>query len=223
LLARDRREDPDLRRRERIREVVLERRDLRDLRAGRELQLVAGDARAGDLADDVRVDAEVRERLDEQLGDARRGLPRRLVPRRRDVEDAGVRELVLDVLARDLVEERRRVLDELRVLGVQERRRRSSPTTSGYASRPSTGGAWRSAGRDGAGSGQRSGSGAVRGRRLRALVAARRKVLPERRRIAPSEAPERSSEPTRRSRIPRIVEPVAPIATPTAPPRSWPK
>ena len=51
LLARDRREDADLGRRERVREVVLERRDLRDLRPGRELELVARDARAGDLAD----------------------------------------------------------------------------------------------------------------------------------------------------------------------------
>ena len=51
LLARDRREDPDLGRRERIGEVVLQCGDLRDLRAGRELQLVACDARSGDLAD----------------------------------------------------------------------------------------------------------------------------------------------------------------------------
>ncbi len=51
LLARDRREDPDLGRRERVGEVVLQRRDLRDLRSGRELELVPGDARAGDLAD----------------------------------------------------------------------------------------------------------------------------------------------------------------------------
>ena len=53
LLARDRRQDADLRRRERVREVVLERRDLGHLRPGRELELVAGDARAGDLADDA--------------------------------------------------------------------------------------------------------------------------------------------------------------------------
>ena len=51
LLARDRREDADLGRRERVGEVVLEPRDLRDLRPGRELQLVARHARAGDLAD----------------------------------------------------------------------------------------------------------------------------------------------------------------------------
>ena len=69
LLAGDRREDADLGRRERVGEVVLERGDLRDLRPGRELELVAGHARAADLADDRRVDAEVRERLDERLGD----------------------------------------------------------------------------------------------------------------------------------------------------------
>ena len=79
LLARDRREDADLRRRERVREVVLQRRDLRDLRPGRELQLVARHARAGDLADDVRVDAEVRERLHERVGHPR-AVPRPIRP-----------------------------------------------------------------------------------------------------------------------------------------------
>ena len=43
---------------------------------GRELELVAGDARARDLADDRRLDAEVREALQQRLGDAR-GSPRR--------------------------------------------------------------------------------------------------------------------------------------------------
>src|SRR5207249_2848700 len=51
LLARDRREDADLRRRERVREVVLEPCDLRDLRPGCELQLVARHPRAGDGSD----------------------------------------------------------------------------------------------------------------------------------------------------------------------------
>ena len=54
LLARDRRQDADLGRRQRVREVVLERRDLGHLRPGGELELVASDARAGDLADDPR-------------------------------------------------------------------------------------------------------------------------------------------------------------------------
>ena len=38
---------------------------------GRELELVAHDPRAGDRADDRRLDAEVRERLHEHLGGAR--------------------------------------------------------------------------------------------------------------------------------------------------------
>ena len=42
---------------------------LRDLGAGREPQLVARDARPGDAADDLRLDAEVAERLDQRLGD----------------------------------------------------------------------------------------------------------------------------------------------------------
>ena len=46
LLAGDRREDADLRRGERVREVVLQRGDLRDLRSGGELKLVARDARS---------------------------------------------------------------------------------------------------------------------------------------------------------------------------------
>ena len=67
-LARDRREDPDLGRGERVGEVVLEVRDLRHLHAGRELELVAGDVRAGDRADDLRLDAEMAERLGEPAG-----------------------------------------------------------------------------------------------------------------------------------------------------------
>src|SRR5919198_673560 len=59
LLAGNRRQDPDFRRRERVREVVLQRGDLRDLGARRELELVARHARAGDLAADLRLDAEV--------------------------------------------------------------------------------------------------------------------------------------------------------------------
>ena len=89
LLAGDRREDADLGRRERVREVVLERGDLRDLRPRRELQLVARDARAGDLADDVRLDPEVLERLDEELGDARGRLAGVVGLLGRPVEDAG--------------------------------------------------------------------------------------------------------------------------------------
>ena len=100
LLAGDRREDPDLGRRERVAEVVLERRDLRHLRAGRELELVARHARAGDAADERRVDAEVLERLHERLADRGR--------RRRDpafpfdcdrCEEASLRQDVLGVLA----------------------------------------------------------------------------------------------------------------------------
>ena len=71
LLARDRRQDPDLGRRERVGEVVLEAGHLRDLRPRRELQLVAHDARPRDLADDRRVDAEVRERARQLLRDLR--------------------------------------------------------------------------------------------------------------------------------------------------------
>ena len=119
LLAGDRREDADLGRGERVREVVLERRDLGDLRPGRELELVARHARAGDLADHGRLDAEVRERLHEELGDARRGLPRVVAVLRGDAEDAGVGQLVLRVLRGHLVEERGRILEQRRRLGLE--------------------------------------------------------------------------------------------------------
>ena len=71
LLAGDRREDADLGRRERVRKVVLQPGHLGHLRPGRELQLVADDPRPGDLSDDRRVDAEMRERLHELLCGAR--------------------------------------------------------------------------------------------------------------------------------------------------------
>ena len=50
LLARDRRQDPDLGGGQRVGEVVLELGDLGDLGPGRQPQLVAGDVRAGDAA-----------------------------------------------------------------------------------------------------------------------------------------------------------------------------
>ena len=69
LLAGDRSQDADVGRGERVGDVVLELGDLRDLGAGREPQLVARDARAGDAADDLCLDAEVAQRLDQRLGD----------------------------------------------------------------------------------------------------------------------------------------------------------
>ena len=74
LLAGDRRQDADLGGGERVGEVVLEVGDLGDLGAGRQLQLVASHARAGDLADDVRLDAEVSEGLDQYLRDPLAGV-----------------------------------------------------------------------------------------------------------------------------------------------------
>ena len=106
LLAGNRREDAELRRRERIGEVVLQGGDLAHLRAGRELKLVTRHARADDLADEMRLDAEVGERLEERLGGALDRLlwiallgvgPRAL-------EDACVRKLVAGVLGRRHVE-----------------------------------------------------------------------------------------------------------------------
>ena len=95
LLARDRGKDPDLGRRERIGEVVLETGDLGDLGPGRELELVADDARAGDLADDRGVDAEVRERLDELLGGAGARDAVVALDRRRRLQQRAVRQTVL--------------------------------------------------------------------------------------------------------------------------------
>ena len=71
---------------------------LRDLDARRQAQLVAGDVRAGDLADHARLDAEVPERLDQLRGDlllARGVGPRRLLGRA--LEEAVVRHGPLEV------------------------------------------------------------------------------------------------------------------------------
>ena len=83
LLAGDRRQDADVGRGQRVGEVVLELRDLADLDAGREPQLVAGDVRAGDHADHARLDVEVAERLDQLGGDLllARGVGPRWPPR----------------------------------------------------------------------------------------------------------------------------------------------
>src|SRR5579863_2423119 len=59
LLPRNRGEDADLGRREGVAEVVAELGDLPDLRAGSELELVAGDAWARDLPDHGRLHPEV--------------------------------------------------------------------------------------------------------------------------------------------------------------------
>src|SRR5581483_1434816 len=95
LLAGDRREDADLRRRESVAQVVFQVRDLADLRARRELQLVARHARARDLPDDRRLDAEVRKTGDERLGDALVRLAVRAGARLRLLEQGAVRQLVL--------------------------------------------------------------------------------------------------------------------------------
>ena len=92
LLAGDRREDADLGGRERVGEVVLERRDLADLRAGRELELVAGHARADDLADERRVDPEVGQRLQKRRRRALGRLAGLALVRARAPEDARRRE-----------------------------------------------------------------------------------------------------------------------------------
>ena len=122
LLAGDRRQDPDLGRRERVGEVVLERRDLRDLRPGRELELVAGHARAGDLADDRRLDAEVRERGHERVGRPLVGPLRAGRRGRRVFEDGAVGQHVLALGARGV--EERRSAPRSPSSGVDEQRRR---------------------------------------------------------------------------------------------------
>ena len=70
-LARDRGEDADLGRRQGVGQVVLHLADLAHLDAGGQLQLEAGDVRAADGPDDLRVDLEVGERLDQPAPDLR--------------------------------------------------------------------------------------------------------------------------------------------------------
>ena len=132
LLAGDRREDADLGGRERVREVVLQLRDLPDLRARRELELVAGHARAGDLADHGRLDAEMRQAGDERLGDALAGFAVRAGARLRDAEQRRVGQLVVGVDALGRVEQRL-----LRVLlGVRSRRARRARAGAASAAAP---------------------------------------------------------------------------------------
>ena len=69
LLAGDRRQDADVGRGQRVGEVVGELGHLLHLGAGRQAQLVAGDVRAADDADDLRLDPEVAERLDQLAAD----------------------------------------------------------------------------------------------------------------------------------------------------------
>ena len=67
--CRDRREDADVRRGERVREAVLELRDSGDFGPRREAQLVAAHVRADHGADDLGVDAEAGERLEQRAAD----------------------------------------------------------------------------------------------------------------------------------------------------------
>ena len=130
LLAGDRRQDADLGSRQRIREVVLEAGDLRHFRARGELELVTGDARPGDLPDDVCVDAEMGERLDELLRHERPGLLRHGRGRIGARQDAAVGERVRSAfLGRTDLEERRL----LGLLRIDEQGRRSAPFELGRA------------------------------------------------------------------------------------------
>ena len=126
LLARDRRENADLGRRQRVGEIVLQRRDLGHLRAGRELELVARDAWAGDLAGDVCLDPEVPERRDECAGGLVVGVRASPVAGRRAAQQRAVREAVVAVrLGRGELELRgelvRLVGDELDLLRALQR------------------------------------------------------------------------------------------------------
>jgi hypothetical protein len=124
LLAGDRRQDADLRRRERIGEVVLERRHLRDLRPRRELELVAGHTRTGDLAHDGSLDPEVCERLHEQLGDPAVGA--RLLRPLRATQDGAVGQRVLALRHRaGDVEQARLVVVLPERVRIDEQRRRA--------------------------------------------------------------------------------------------------
>src|SRR5262249_15918410 len=129
LFAGDRGQDANLGRREGVAQVVLQVRHFADLGAGRELELVPGDAWARDLADDGRLDAEVREAGDERVRDPRGRLAVRADAGPRAHEHAPVgqpvvggrggqlEQLLLRLVRRRLVGEGRRLgADEIRVV-----------------------------------------------------------------------------------------------------------
>jgi len=122
LLARDRRQDADLGRRQRVGEVVLQGRDLRHLRAGGELELVAGDPGTRDLADQVRIDAEVRERLDQGLPHARARLGLAAGGRLGTAQDTPVGERVHGFVAGLRHVEQRRLIVRLGLFRKNEKR-----------------------------------------------------------------------------------------------------
>src|SRR5207247_5974996 len=84
----------------------------RDLRSGSELQFVPRHPRAGDLADDGRVDTEVLERLDEGGGCSLGNVAGHLARRRGAAENAAVGKLVL------LVRLDRADVEEARLIGI---------------------------------------------------------------------------------------------------------
>jgi hypothetical protein len=98
LLARDRSQDADVGRGERVGDVVLQLRHLRHLRARREPDLVPGHARPRHATDDLGLDAEVTQRLDQQLRDLL--LVRRVGRLRagRAAEHRGLGKLVVELL-----------------------------------------------------------------------------------------------------------------------------
>ena len=135
---------------------------------GCELQLVARDARAGDAADEGRLDPEVLERLDERVADpvgrSRIGLAGRLRP----AQQAAVGQHVLAVLLR------RR---PSKSVGGSSVERAPSGRASGGGSAPTTSGNAFTASTGGLGLARRSfggGGAAVGARRLRRLAAALR-------------------------------------------------
>ena len=189
--------------------------DLRDLRPGGELELVAGDARSGDLADDGRLDAEVRERADEQLRRAGALLGRRSARGLGTPQDRAVGQPVLGRRRLADVEERLlRVLgdrvqvgDEHRVglVGVLLRRddvREVVHRVHEHGRRACVGFAPGLA-TDLLPGCRRRGAR----RRSRAERPTTRTAWCERRRIAPTEAPVSRSTPARSVKTPRIITP----------------
>ena len=228
LLSGNRREDPDLRGRERVAQVVLEPCDLRHLRARRELQLVARHPRPGDLPGHARLHAELGQRTNEQVGGLRARVARRRRSRRRGAEQRAIGKPVLGVLGRCLERGLGALELQLGLFGDKERcflrvRARTDDVRDRTPLRPAAGAGARRSQARGCGRPRRSAtrSTATRTRgELQYPPASSRDPCDAG--SLPWKHPSRVGDPLQAERPPMIAAPVCPMSAASVPPIARP-